>query len=68
MKGYIDEYGRLWIWRKKEYIMVECRESHNNYPCNQRCSRFEEPYSDRVYTYLDLCTKTLKFKIFEDKR
>lgn len=68
MKGYIDEYGRLFIWRKKEFKQTECREGHLSIPCDERCSRFGEPIASGADTLLELCTKTLKFTDFEDGR
>lgn len=68
MKGYLDDCGRLWIFRKNEFILVECRNDHDPLPCNHLCSRFGEPITSGTDTLLELCTRTLKFSGFEDYR
>lgn len=69
MKGYIDEYGRLFIFRGGKPMLAECRSAncHGFAPCGQGCSRFGEPKPGPVIK-LKLCTKTLEFSEFEDRR
>lgn len=64
MKGKINQYGILLIYRTNDWVMTECKPGGGN--CSHDCSLFSEPRSCKTNgkTYVGLCQG--KFQIFDD--
>jgi hypothetical protein len=84
MKGKIDKYGFLNIFRKDDYKVCDCPYSTANdnvMHCGDWCPLFGEPWEEERFvddgfqdtvktgrTEIELCKRDLQFDEFEDER